>query len=161
MPHLDSERHPASMFGHLTAYRQCGGCCFMRHTCFFRWGLCKEMTSFNNFLSQSCHSTILLPFWIGNQLSSAQLCSARFADLLQVGSQVLGYGSQGTVVYEGSLHGRPVAVKRMLRHLYHLAKKEIDALILSDEVGDPTAHACCTSCPCCIGSWNCNELCSM
>lgn len=47
---------------------------------------------------------------------------------------MLGYGSQGTLVFEGSLHGRPVAVKRMLRHLYHLAKKEIDALILSDEV---------------------------
>jgi len=30
-------------------------------------------------------------------------------------------------------------VKRMLRHLYHLAKKEIDALILSDEVG----RSCC------------------
>lgn len=39
------------------------------------------------------------------------------------------------MVFEGSLHGRSVAVKRMLRHLYHLAKKEIDALILSDEVG--------------------------
>ena len=53
---------------------------------------------------------------------------------VQVGPHILGYGSQGTLVYEGSLHGRPVAVKRMLRHLYPLAKKEIDALILSDEV---------------------------
>ncbi len=43
------------------------------------------------------------------------------------------------MVFEGSLHGRSVAVKRMLRHLYHLAKKEIDALILSDEVG----RSCC------------------
>ncbi len=59
----------------------------------------------------------------------------------QVGPQVLGYGSQGTMVFEGSLHGRSVAVKRMLRHLYHLAKKEIDALILSDEVGP----SCCCS----------------
>lgn len=57
---------------------------------------------------------------------------------VQVGAQVLGYGSQGTMVYEGSLHGRTVAVKRMLRHLYHLAKKEIDALILSDEVSQPS-----------------------
>lgn len=61
---------------------------------------------------------------------------------VQVGPQVLGYGSQGTMVYEGSLHGRAVAVKRMLRHLYHLAKKEIDALILSDEVSQPWPHAC-------------------
>ena len=54
---------------------------------------------------------------------------------------MLGYGSQGTMVYEGSLHGRNVAVKRMLRHLYHLAKKEIDALILSDEVSAPPPTA--------------------
>jgi hypothetical protein len=39
---------------------------------------------------------------------------------LQVGSlvllpdEVLGYGSHGTVVYRGSLHGRPLAVKRVL-----------------------------------------------
>lgn len=59
---------------------------------------------------------------------------------MQVGPQVLGYGSQGTMVFEGSLHGRSVAVKRMLRHLYHLARKEIDALILSDE------HACVVRC---------------
>lgn len=45
------------------------------------------------------------------------------------------------MVFGGSLHGRSVAVKRMLRHLYHLAKKEIDALILSDEVG----RSCCCS----------------
>lgn len=51
---------------------------------------------------------------------------------------MLGYGSQGTMVFEGSLHGRSVAVKRMLRHLYHLARKEIDALILSDEVRPPS-----------------------
>ena len=53
---------------------------------------------------------------------------------MQVSQIVLGYGSQGTVVYEGSLHGRPVAVKRMMGHLYHIAKLEIDALIASDEV---------------------------
>ena len=60
-------------------------------------------------------------------------CHISPADV-QVGPEVLGYGSQGTMVFEGRLHGRAVAVKRMLRHLYHLAKKEIDALILSDEV---------------------------
>ncbi|DBA76306.1 TPA: bifunctional endoribonuclease/protein kinase ire1 [Trebouxia sp. C0004] len=59
---------------------------------------------------------------------------------MKVGPRVLGYGSQGTMVFEGSLHGRAVAVKRMLHHLYHLAKKEIDALILSDE------HACVVRC---------------
>ena len=64
---------------------------------------------------------------------------------VQVGPQVLGYGSQGTMVYEGCLHGRTVAVKRLLRHLYHLAKKEIDALILSDEVSNSHLPACISS----------------
>jgi len=46
---------------------------------------------------------------------------------------VLGYGSCGTVVFEGSLDGRPVAVKRLLLHFHDLAKKELAALIRSDE----------------------------
>lgn len=53
---------------------------------------------------------------------------------MQVSPIVLGYGSQGTVVFEGCLHGRPVAVKRMMGHLYDIAKLEIDALIAADEV---------------------------
>lgn len=52
---------------------------------------------------------------------------------LQVGPGVLGYGSGGTVVFAGELDGRPVAVKRMLRQFYEMARKEIDALILADE----------------------------
>jgi hypothetical protein len=42
---------------------------------------------------------------------------------LQVGPAVLGYGSDGTVVFEGLLEGRPVAVKRLLAHFHELAKK--------------------------------------
>ncbi len=53
---------------------------------------------------------------------------------LQIGSQILGYGSGGTLVLEGELDGRPVAIKRILHQFYDLAKKEIGALILSDEV---------------------------
>jgi len=52
---------------------------------------------------------------------------------LRVGPGILGYGSAGTVVYEGSMDGRPVAVKRLLRQFYDLAKKEIEVLIVSDE----------------------------
>ena len=33
---------------------------------------------------------------------------------VQVGTKVLGYGSGGTVVLEGELEGRPVAIKRLL-----------------------------------------------
>ena len=42
---------------------------------------------------------------------------------LQVGPAVLGYGSGCTVVFEGLLEGRPVAVKRLLAHFHELAKK--------------------------------------
>lgn len=49
------------------------------------------------------------------------------------GSGILGLGSGGTVVFEGSLDGRPVAVKRLLRQFYDLAASEIRTLILSDE----------------------------
>ncbi|GFR44013.1 hypothetical protein Agub_g5168 [Astrephomene gubernaculifera] len=52
---------------------------------------------------------------------------------LLVGPGILGYGSAGTVVYEGKLDGRPVAVKRLLRQFTALARKEIEVLILSDE----------------------------
>lgn len=52
---------------------------------------------------------------------------------MRVGPGVLGYGSGGTVVFSGELDGRPVAVKRMLRQFYEMARKEIDALILADE----------------------------
>lgn len=46
---------------------------------------------------------------------------------------VLGYGSSGTVVYEGSLSGRKVAVKRLVKEFYSTAEKETTMLIESDE----------------------------
>ena len=52
---------------------------------------------------------------------------------LEVGDEILGYGSGGTVVYSGLLDGRHVAVKRMLKQFVDLAKQEITALIDSDE----------------------------
>ena len=39
----------------------------------------------------------------------------------------------GTVVYEGVFHGRPVAVKRVLKEFADMAANEKDILILSDE----------------------------
>ncbi len=65
---------------------------------------------------------------------------------LQVGPDVLGYGSGGTVVFAGELDGRPVAVKRMLRQFYEMARKEINALILADEHPNIVRQACM---PCC------------
>ncbi len=52
---------------------------------------------------------------------------------MQVDTQVLGYGSGGTVVLAGEFDGRPVAVKRLLARFYDLARKEIDALIHVDD----------------------------
>ena len=46
--------------------------------------------------------------------------------------QVLGYGSHGTTVLRGSLHGRPVAVKRMLSRFNRAADREVSLLIRSD-----------------------------
>ena len=52
---------------------------------------------------------------------------------LEVGPAVIGYGSCGTVVFEGALDGRPVAVKRLLAHFHELARAELRTLIASDE----------------------------
>ena len=56
----------------------------------------------------------------------------RVGKLLITQDAILGYGSAGTIVFEGSLDGREVAVKRLLRQFYALAQKEIKALIASD-----------------------------
>lgn len=45
---------------------------------------------------------------------------------------ILGYGSLGTIVYEGKFENRTVAVKRLLRPFHEVAVKEITALIISD-----------------------------
>jgi serine/threonine protein kinase len=47
--------------------------------------------------------------------------------------RVLGLGSGGTVVYEGALGGRRVAVKRMLIDFYEVAQQEISLLLSADE----------------------------
>ncbi|KAF8802399.1 kinase-like protein [Phlegmacium glaucopus] len=46
---------------------------------------------------------------------------------------ILGYGSQGTVVFQGSFQGRPVAVKRLLRDFVTLATREVSILQQSDD----------------------------
>lgn len=51
----------------------------------------------------------------------------------QVGTQVLGYGSGGTVVLQGRLGNRLVAVKRLLARFADLAQTEINALIHTDD----------------------------
>jgi hypothetical protein len=51
---------------------------------------------------------------------------------LTVTEKILGYGSHGTVVLEGSFEGRPVAIKRMLADFYEVADHEVKMLQESD-----------------------------
>ncbi len=51
---------------------------------------------------------------------------------MSVSDVVLGYGSCGTVVYEGRLESRRIAVKRMLKDFYALAEKESEILLRGD-----------------------------
>ncbi|KAI6132924.1 hypothetical protein EV401DRAFT_1914944 [Pisolithus croceorrhizus] len=52
---------------------------------------------------------------------------------LVVSDTVLGFGSHGTVVFRGSLQGRPVAVKRLLQDFVTLASREVSILQESDD----------------------------
>ena len=52
--------------------------------------------------------------------------------VIQITDQVLGYGGHGTVVFKGTLEGRNVAVKRMLKTYLASADREISLLIESD-----------------------------
>ncbi|KAI0083388.1 hypothetical protein BDY19DRAFT_998617 [Irpex rosettiformis] len=52
---------------------------------------------------------------------------------LVVSEDILGFGSHGTVVFKGSLQGRAVAVKRLLRDFVTLASREVSVLQESDD----------------------------
>jgi len=52
--------------------------------------------------------------------------------LIQVSEKVLGYGGHGTVVFQGTLENRNVAVKRMLKAHVASANREISLLIESE-----------------------------
>ncbi|KAH7882970.1 hypothetical protein F5I97DRAFT_1900991 [Phlebopus sp. FC_14] len=52
---------------------------------------------------------------------------------LLVSETVLGFGSHGTVVFQGSLQGRAVAVKRLLQDFVTLAAREVSILQESDD----------------------------
>eukprot|EP00834_Sanchytrium_tribonematis_P000671 NODE_13_length_54415_cov_0.522424.p5 type:complete len:683 gc:universal NODE_13_length_54415_cov_0.522424:33210-31162(-) len=51
---------------------------------------------------------------------------------LVLSENVLGYGSNGTVVFKGSFNGRPVAIKRMLKDFVAIAEKEVKLLQSTD-----------------------------
>eukprot|EP01133_Synstelium_polycarpum_P012633 gene12633-14838_t len=52
---------------------------------------------------------------------------------IEMTDRVLGTGSCGTIVYEGFLEGRKVAIKRMLKEFIKFADREVSLLLHSDE----------------------------
>lgn len=56
--------------------------------------------------------------------------------------KVIGQGSCGTIVFEGSFEGRNVAVKRMLSQYYELASQEVSFLQQSDDHANVVRYFC-------------------
>jgi len=79
--------------------------------------------------------------WTGTSTSvpSSSSPSSQEAGVVRVGklevytTKVLGHGSSGTIVFEGSMSGRRVAVKRMLKTFFSIAEKETHVLTQTDE----------------------------
>ncbi|KAG5417466.1 IRE1 [Candida metapsilosis] len=61
---------------------------------------------------------------------------------LIISDKVLGYGSHGTVVFEGTFENRPVAVKRMLLDFYDIANHEVRLLQESDDHPNVIRYFC-------------------
>lgn len=73
---------------------------------------------------------------------SAQLKKLQIDNNLVISDKILGYGSHGTVVYEGSFENRPVAVKRMLLDFYDIANHEVRLLQESDDHPNVVRYFC-------------------
>lgn len=63
-------------------------------------------------------------------------------NLVVYSKRPLGYGSGGTVVYEGTFEGREVAVKRMLLQYFDLASQEVSLLQQSDDHPNVIRYFC-------------------
>lgn len=61
---------------------------------------------------------------------------------LIISDKILGYGSHGTVVFEGTFENRPVAVKRMLLDFYDIANHEVRLLQESDDHPNVIRYFC-------------------
>ena len=114
----------------------------------------KKQKAFNKLMSSWLPPTILLLLSVGFQVgrhfketnrkkkeeeadatqaeTDADTKTENQVGVIQVTDEVLGFGGHGTVVYKGTLDGRRVAVKRMLKAYHASADREISLLIESD-----------------------------
>lgn len=74
--------------------------------------------------------------------NGAQKKKLQIDNNLVISDKILGYGSHGTVVFEGTFENRPVAVKRMLENFYHLAEHEVRLLQESDDHPNVIRYFC-------------------
>lgn len=61
---------------------------------------------------------------------------------LILSDKILGYGSHGTVVFQGTFENRPVAVKRMLLDFFDIASHEVRLLQESDDHANVIRYFC-------------------
>ncbi|SCU91690.1 LADA_0F11452g1_1 [Lachancea dasiensis] len=61
---------------------------------------------------------------------------------LTVSNKILGYGSSGTIVFQGTFQHRPVAVKRMLIDFFDIGTQEIKLLTESDHHPNVVRYYC-------------------
>ena len=74
--------------------------------------------------------------------SKAPVESNGISSPLTVSDEVIGYGSQGTVVYKGEFENRQVAVKRMVLTFYDIASQEVKLLQESDDHPNVIRYYC-------------------
>ncbi|KAJ8330376.1 bifunctional endoribonuclease/protein kinase ire1 [Batrachochytrium dendrobatidis] len=80
-----------------------------------------------NTFDQSTHGNPTIP--ISATSSSSSLVGSQ---KLTLTSQILGYGSHGTIVYKGYFEGREVAIKRLLLDFFQVADHEVKILQETD-----------------------------
>lgn len=77
-----------------------------------------------------------------NNTGKIQSKKLQIENNLIISDKILGYGSHGTVVYEGTFENRPVAVKRMLLDFYDIANHEVKLLQQSDDHPNVVRYFC-------------------
>ena len=65
-------------------------------------------------------------------LANFQLTSPKIHNEFEITDEVLGHGSNGTIVYKGTFSGRTVAIKRILKEFVLIAEQEVQLLLSSD-----------------------------